>query len=53
MKKDNIQLVSSTLKTIASENLVTDAELNTEDKPLEEVLNDETQENSEETLQQG
>lgn len=53
MKKDKIQLVSSTLKTIASENLVSEAELNTEDKPLQEILNAKTQENNEKTPQQG
>jgi hypothetical protein len=37
----NPTIISSTLKTIASENLVTEDEiLNAKDKPLEEVLND-------------
>lgn len=36
----NPQLVSSTLKTVASENLVNEDEiLNAKDKPLEEILN--------------
>lgn len=53
MKKDNITIVPSTLKTIASENLVTEAELNTQDKPLEEILNGQPQEELEKTPQQG
>lgn len=36
---DNIHLISSTLKTVASENTVTAQELEQQDKPLEEVLN--------------
>lgn len=37
----HIHTISSTLKTVASENLVTEDEiLNAKDKPLEEVLND-------------
>jgi len=37
----NPTIISSTLKTVASENLVTEDEiLNAKDKPLEEVLND-------------
>lgn len=47
---DNFPTVaSSTLKTVANANLVTEAELNdTVDKPLKEVLNDkETQTSSE------
>jgi hypothetical protein len=37
----NPTIISSTLKTVASENLVTEEELtNAKDKPLEEVLND-------------
>lgn len=41
---DNIHIISSTLKTVASENLVSAQELDQEDKPLEEVLNAKTQE---------
>lgn len=38
---DNATLISSTLKTIASENLVTEQELtDAKDKPLEEILNE-------------
>jgi hypothetical protein len=37
----NIHIISSTLKTVASENLVTENEiLNAKDRPLEEVLNE-------------
>ncbi len=36
-------IISSVLKTVASEN-ITAEELNKEDKPLEEVLNDKTKE---------
>lgn len=37
----HIHTISSTLKTVASENLVTQDEIaNAEDKPLEEVLNE-------------
>jgi hypothetical protein len=37
----NVHIISSTLKTVASENLVTENEiLNAKDRPLEEVLND-------------
>jgi hypothetical protein len=39
MKKNNIHVISSTLKTVASEQLVTAQELNEKDKPLEEILN--------------
>ena len=39
MKNENVPLVSSILKTVASENLVTEAELKIEDKPLGEILN--------------
>ena len=39
---DNIHLISSTLKTVASENAVTAEELAKEDKPLEEILNAKT-----------
>lgn len=36
-----LHTISSTLKTVASENLVTEDEiLNAKDRPLEEVLND-------------
>lgn len=38
---ENIHLISSTLKTVASENFVTSEELEKEDKSLEEVLNEE------------
>ena len=45
----NIHTISSTLKTVASENLVTEAELqNLDDKPLEELLNEQKQENAQE-----
>lgn len=38
----NIHTISSTLKTIASENIVTEQELaNANDKPLKELLNEE------------
>jgi len=37
----NTHIVSSTLRTIASENLVTEEEiLNAQDKPLQEILNE-------------
>jgi|LakMenE27Jul10ns_1017307.scaffolds.fasta_scaffold00281_7 hypothetical protein len=37
----HIHTISSTLKTVASENLVTEEEIaNAEDKPLKEILND-------------
>ena len=37
----HIHIISSTLKTIASENLVTQDEItNAEDKPLEEIFNE-------------
>jgi hypothetical protein len=37
----NVHIISSTLKTVASENLVTEDEiLNAKDKPLEKVFND-------------
>lgn len=45
---DNIHLISSTLKTVASE-IVTSAELEQQDKPLEEVLNEKTQEATEQS----
>lgn len=41
----NIHIISSTLKTVASENLSVEDELtNAKDKPLEEVLNEEKEE---------
>jgi hypothetical protein len=52
---DNIHLISSTLKTVASENTVTAEELEQQDKPLEEVLNAKTKKpkkQSEETTEQ-
>jgi hypothetical protein len=37
----NVHIISSTLRTIASENLVTEDEiLNAQDKPLQEILNE-------------
>lgn len=37
----HIHTISSTLKTVASENLVTEEEIaNAEDKPLKDILND-------------
>lgn len=45
---ENLHIISSTLKTVASE-IVSSAELDKEDKPLEEVLNDKT---SQKTTQQ-
>lgn len=52
---DNIHLISSTLKTVASANTVTAQELEQQDKPLEEVLNaktNKTKKQSEETTEQ-
>jgi hypothetical protein len=49
MKKNTIHVISSALKTIASEQLVTAEELNQKDKPLEEVLNAETQKDTEQS----
>lgn len=51
MKKENIHIISSTLKVVASDNeqMVTTAELNQEDKPLEEILNVETQKDTEQS----
>jgi hypothetical protein len=49
MKKNNIHIISSTLKVVASEQMVTTAELNQEDKPLEEILNVETQKDTEQS----
>lgn len=46
MKKNTIHVISSTLKTVASEQLVTAEELNQKDKPLEEILNAETKEDT-------
>jgi hypothetical protein len=40
----NIHIISSTLKTVASENLVSEQELaNANDQPLKELLNEKTQ----------
>ncbi len=45
-------LISSTLKTVASENIITEDELkNTNDQPLEAILNSTNQTNEKETLQ--
>lgn len=52
MKKDDSQLISSTLKTVASENLLSANELNSEDKPLEEILNASKEKTTEETTKQ-
>ena len=42
----NAPIISSILKTVASENLVTEAELNNcDDKPLENLLHEKTEEN--------
>lgn len=42
----NVHIISSTLRTIASENLVTEDEiLNAQDKPLQEILNEIQEEN--------
>jgi len=41
-------IISSTLKTVASET-ITAEELNKEDKPLEEVLNEKTEETTEQS----
>jgi hypothetical protein len=47
----NSQLVSSTLKTVASENLVSEDELiHAKDKPLEEVLNANKQEEDQQNI---
>lgn len=44
----NIHIISSTLKTVASENIVTEQELaNANDKPLKELLNEEEEETNE------
>jgi|LakMenE18May11ns_1017448.scaffolds.fasta_scaffold9886417_3 hypothetical protein len=45
---NKITTVSSVLKTVASEEIVTASELNAEDRPLEEVL-DETKEDTEQS----
>ena len=49
----NPQFISSTLKTVASENLVTEDELlNTQDKPLETIFNDKKEQEIQESSQQ-
>lgn len=49
MKKNTIHVIASTLKTVASEELVTAEELNQKDKPLEEILNAKTKEDTEQS----
>jgi len=45
----NIHTISSTLKTVASENLfIEDEILNAKDKPLQEILNEKEEANSKE-----
>lgn len=46
---ENIHIISSTLKTVASE-IVLSSELEKEDKPLEEVLNDQKEKEKNEKL---
>ncbi len=45
---NKITTVSSVLKTVACEEIVTASELNSEDRPIEEVL-DETKEDNEQS----
>lgn len=46
---DNIHIISSTLKTVASANIVTDNELDQQDKPLQEILHAKTQKTPEQS----
>jgi hypothetical protein len=49
MRKETIHTISSTLKTVASEQLVTAEELNQEDKSLKEILDEQREENTEQS----
>lgn len=46
---ENIHLISSTLKTVASEHCVSAEELTAPDKPLKEVLDDQTEETTQQS----